>query len=576
MKRLIALILTVVILTGCIGVTAYAADNTGGDTEKIIMRIRKPDLSNEDIYALAYEYAGFSEEKKPHYSEDYGAISVMKLLVRFKLYEDEVQRVMTELGIPDERVREISGLTVTADMTAAEVTAAASMTEIESIVSDIEAAVSKKVSPALREVMDSAAEGDRVNLTIVFDEDIKTINDMPSWPYGSKAANELSEFREQHDLILALELLGTEYIRMILHYYYEAPYLAFPYWHYIYTGTGLVCVEKVPVEDIPRIAADSRVKRIELPDETKGDLNYINGLIEPDDFVSVWICCNNTYGRIKSVDEFPSWPDKVAAINEQNVYMKNLQEQYYAEIFPEIDHAIITDYSNLYGGIIAAVKPQDIERLASYPSVKSVEYFDNHMVYPENDIVLPDIVASTSYLYEFDEAYGYNKADYPDYKELCVHRDSNGIVDWVLLKCANASVKDPELWYNDVIGNRVLESAHNAYPFVLGYGIYDVKAEKFVPLTEETAYQYKDLGRVFDQIGEGRLIGDIDRDGELSAVDCTLIQRCATLITEWPSDDVFVSGMLDGVMSYYSDFDRDGDRNIVDATKLQRYVTMIG
>ncbi len=571
MKKLLALLLTFTMLIG-LGVTAYAADNSGGDTERVIMRIKKPDLDIEEIQALAYERAGFYEEKKPHYSEEFGAIKVMELVVKYERYEDEVRRVLTELGVPDERVAEISGLTATVDLTQAELTAAASVSEIESVARNIDSVVDEKVSPALREVMGSASDGGRVSVTIVFDEDIKTINDMPSWPDGGKATNELSAFREQHGLMWGLDLLGPDYIDMIINTDYEAPGFAFPYWYFIGCGSGFINVEKVPVADIPRIAADKRVKRIEIPGETKrGDLDYMCSIIDPDDYISLWIYCKPTYGRFKRVDEMPSWPDKAAAAQELNAYNLQLQEQYYAELFAEVDPVIIWDFYHLCD-IIVAVKPADIAKIASCPSVRSMGYESNPMVYPENSTALPDIVAVESYLYEFDEVYGYNKADYPDYKELCVHRDSNGIVDWVLLKCANASMGNPDVIYQDVIGNRVFVSGNPVYPFPSGYGIYDAKAEKFVPLTGDMVPLYKDLGRTFDQIGEGRLIGDIDCDDDLTVVDCTLIQRCATRIHDWPEDDLIDSALN---VTYFSDFDRDGERDIVDATRLQRYVTMI-
>lgn len=574
MKKLLALLLTLTMLIS-LGVTAYAADNSGGDTERVIMRIKKPDLDIEEIQALAYERAGFYEEKKPYFSEDYGAIKVMELVVKYERYEDEARRVLTELGVPDERAAEISGLTVTADLTQAELTAAASVSEIESIVRDIDSVVDEKVGPALREVMDSASAGDKTEVNIIFNEDLKTINDMPSWPDGGKASNELSGFREQHGLMWGLDLLGPDYIDMIINTDYHVPGFAFPYWYYIISRDGYVNAVNVPVADIPRIAADKRVKRIEVPGETKiGGLDYMCSTVDPDDYVSILITCKPTYGRVKGVAEMPSWPDTEAAFKEQRAYNEGLQEQYYDELFAEVDHAIILDFTVLYGSIVAAVKPTDIAKIASCPSARDIVYFDNPMAYPENPTALPDIVAVESYLYEFDEVYGYNKADYPDYKELCVHRDSNSRVDWVLLKCANASMDYPGVIYQDVIGNRVYESGHPVYPFPSGYGIYDAKAEKFVPLTGDMVPLYKDLGRTFDQLGEGRLIGDIDSDNDLTVVDCTLIQRCATRIRDWPEDDL-IPCEFGASFRYYSDFDRDGERDIVDATRLQRYVTMI-
>ena len=144
--------------------------------------------------------------------------------------------------------------------------------------------------------------------------------------------------------------------------------------------------------------------------------------------------------------------------------------------------------------------------------------------------------------------------------------------DWTLVKVKTADAS--EQTYSGIIANRVCEHEQSASLFGSGYGIYDASEKRFIPLTDDIVGQYKDLGRIFDNLGSGRLIGDVDSDDELTAIDCTLIQRCATRVCDWPEDDIVDSEGLDLV--YFSDFDRDGERDIVDATRLQRYVTYIG
>ena len=168
--------------------------------------------------------------------------------------------------------------------------------------------------------------------------------------------------------------------------------------------------------------------------------------------------------------------------------------------------------------------------------------------------------------------YSLGEEDFTEYEELCYHKDKEGLPDWTLLKAKTAD--SSEQTYSAVIANRVCEYEQSASLFGSGYGIYDAAEKRFIPLTDDIVGQYKDLGRIFDNLGGGRLIGDVDSDDELTAIDCTLIQRCATRICDWPEDDIVDSAELDLV--YFSDFDRDGERDIVDATRLQRYVTYIG
>lgn len=167
--------------------------------------------------------------------------------------------------------------------------------------------------------------------------------------------------------------------------------------------------------------------------------------------------------------------------------------------------------------------------------------------------------------------YSLSDKDFTEYEELCYHKDKDGLPDWTLLKAK--TTKTSEQTYRAIIANRVCEHEQSASLFGSGYGIYDASEKRFIPLTDDIVGQYKDLGRIFDNLGSGRLIGDVDSDDELTAIDCTLIQRCATRICDWPEDDIVDSEGLDLV--YFSDFDRDGERDIVDATRLQRYVIYI-
>ncbi len=171
--------------------------------------------------------------------------------------------------------------------------------------------------------------------------------------------------------------------------------------------------------------------------------------------------------------------------------------------------------------------------------------------------------------------YSLSEEDFSEYEELCYHKDKEGVTDWVLLKTKTSDASEQA--YSDVIANRAFVQAQTSAPFGSSYAVYDVAQKSFINLTGDIVARYKDLGRIFDKVGEGRLIGDVDGDNELTAIDCTLMQRCVTLLSNWPENDYIADTELRGKLNteYYSDFDRNGERDIVDATRLQRYVIYI-
>lgn len=166
----------------------------------------------------------------------------------------------------------------------------------------------------------------------------------------------------------------------------------------------------------------------------------------------------------------------------------------------------------------------------------------------------------------------YSSATLLSYKEMYYHKDTNGETDWVLLY-ASSNMQSP-LFLNTLIGNRVIMRSSYGVPFSSGYGIYDVKNDQFMDAASASDNGYNGFERTFDEIGGGRLLGDLDGDNELSIIDATLIQRCQVKLRDYPADDEIkpVDGLWMYSVKYYSDFDRDGIRDITDATKLQRYL----
>lgn len=197
-------------------------------------------------------------------------------------------------------------------------------------------------------------------------------------------------------------------------------------------------------------------------------------------------------------------------------------------------------------------------------------------------------------LYKDSFNYQYRGYDIVYYDELYYHKDENGENDWALV-FATQGYGDPWIFYTE-IANRIIIKDGWEYPFTTGFAVYDVKQDKFFDVnyhkyygkTEFDPADYPGFIRAFDTYGVNinkyfntdRLIGDLDRDYELTIIDATIIQRCDVKMCDWPEDDLTDPDdtyfyLNPKPLKYYSDFNRDGERDIVDATKLQRYVTYI-
>ena len=227
--------------------------------------------------------------------------------------------------------------------------------------------------------------------------------------------------------------------------------------------------------------------------------------------------------------------------------------------------------------INADLTKAQILQLATCSEVDCIYYDDSlDMVFTHptevSAIVPTEALSSASpYLYQarFEELYG-SGYDRFDYQELYYHTDQNNELDWVLVY-GMVPMSGP-VDFTTIVGNRVLHPGTMYMPFDACYGIYDVKEDKFIDAGSADAKNYDGFLKVFDEIDDGRLIGDLDRDGDLSVIDVTILQRCEANMREYPDDDTFSLTFEWGKSRYYSDFDRDGERSILDVTCLQRYL----
>ena len=221
-------------------------------------------------------------------------------------------------------------------------------------------------------------------------------------------------------------------------------------------------------------------------------------------------------------------------------------------------------------------KGQIIE--ASAHSKVNTIYYDSQEELPIVDPTeqTPSIssVAEESFKRLLQEEYGSCYEDY-HYQEVYYHYDMNSEIDWVLFEGTIRGLGD--LYGNVFVGNRLITQRNSYKPFFGTMGIYSVKYDNIFDATLVNPDYFDGFEEVYNTIGYGALMGDIDHDNDISIIDATIIQRCEANISNYPETDridVLDESALNGV-KYYSDFNRDGERDILDATCIQRYLVGI-
>ena len=219
--------------------------------------------------------------------------------------------------------------------------------------------------------------------------------------------------------------------------------------------------------------------------------------------------------------------------------------------------------------VIANLTKEQIESASACPEVESIrcepEEGTPTELPTESDPAVPPYLYKDRFVEKYIDA---DEQGTWGYRELYYHKDGNGETDWALVQGYQPIVSPLE--YVTVVANRVLSPYNIYYPFSARYGIYDVKQDRFIPLNGKTVEDYDGLKEAFDEIGEGRLLDDIDGDNTITVLDATMMQRCAAKITAYPEDDEM--GAPIGNIRHYSDFNRDGNRDVLDATAIQRYL----
>ncbi len=191
---------------------------------------------------------------------------------------------------------------------------------------------------------------------------------------------------------------------------------------------------------------------------------------------------------------------------------------------------------------VVLLKANEDKPFLDYPSIyKNIHYGEDYEYYsPENFVTggeaTPDYVLITLYLDEYLQA-----------------QSTMLFGDYIMID--EPSTKTP-------------------YPF--GKCIY-VPAENKVHSLMSAYGNVEGIENIFTEAGLGILVGDIDKDRELTVKDATYIQKCLVGLENFDKDDYverydLVFSDKENVPLYISDFNRDGERNIKDATAIQKYI----
>ncbi len=360
----------------------------------------------------------------------------------------------------------------------------------------------------------------------------------------------------------------------------------------------------IPDEDVPcTLPADNK-----LSDQLKEKLASASD--DEEIPLTLWL----SYGEyiyygfndegLETAEEIEEYREKRLAINREYHQRKN---QEYADRISERVAVTINDISHLTPII------KDVMALASLSEISQVVYTGDEVTdnpteaptapptetdeHPEGwrELSKESFFAwAKENVPNFDRWFYQDAPDLPHwYQELYYHKTGEGDerkTDWVLI-FSDSTVKPPwEMVFGVLYGKRVLTTGIGANSKNdLPYFIYDAEKGNYRSVIDLGYETYEGLEDAFEELHIGRLMGDVDNDGNITVIDATRIQKDLASIKPIENDriEIVVTELSDyrldvtltvdqkWITTRYSDFDLDGETTVVDATHIQRYLASL-
>ena len=146
------------------------------------------------------------------------------------------------------------------------------------------------------------------------------------------------------------------------------------------------------------------------------------------------------------------------------------------------------------------IKVKDVYAIAQLDCVSSMDYDSENDDLQPGDTGYPNI-GKAKYFGRFLDQYQYKPGSVACYREISYHYEDEtdeSTADWVLVKAYTYMAADSIFMAE--LGGRLVYSSDWKIPFTCGYGVYDVKEEKFYELTPSVMESYEGLTEVFQSL----------------------------------------------------------------------------
>ncbi len=181
-----------------------------------------------------------------------------------------------------------------------------------------------------------------------------------------------------------------------------------------------------------------------------------------------------------------------------------------------------------------------------------------HVIYIPVEDPFKDSEIKAKFVEEYEEPQFYDEIYYHYFDE------EKTMLDWVLINAvvdvAYTPIENPTP-RRFIVGDIVYSTVYYYGPFIVPYCVYDAEKDEFIGISQVNFDEYEGLREVFCTSTYGKVIGDVDSDGQLSVMDATEIQRHIAKTIN------IKSGILP-----LANTDKDNAISIMDVTQIQLFI----